>query len=170
VSAEQPERKVRTRGHVVADLGVNFVERQILLAGFTMERKLHDYGLDTHMTTYAETGEVENETVWFQVKATDHLPLAADGESITFRVSSADLRYWLLELMPVVLVVYDAVADRAFWLDVQQYAEQHDLDADEVGDTVTLRIPVGSLFIADAARAIRARKEVVRAELRKPRG
>ena len=124
MSAEQPERKVRTRGHVVADLGVNFVERQILLAGFTMERKLHDYGLDTHMTTYAETGEVENETVWFQVKATDHLPLAADGESITFRVSSADLRYWLLELMPVVLVVYDAVADRAFWLDVQQYAEQ----------------------------------------------
>jgi hypothetical protein len=83
-------------------------------------------------------------------------------------VTSADLRYWLLELMPVVLVVYDAIGDRAFWLDVQAYAAQHDLDADEVGDSVTLRIPVASLFTPDAARAIRERKEVVRAELRNP--
>jgi hypothetical protein len=131
---------------MIADLGVNYVERQILLAGFTMERTTHDYGLDTHMTTYQPTGEVENETVWFQVKATDNAQVAADGQSLGFRVTSADLRYWLLELMPVILVVYDAPADRAFWVDVQAYAEQQDLDADEVGDTVTLRIPTASLF------------------------
>jgi hypothetical protein len=79
VGDEQARRKTRTRGHVIADLGVNFVERQILLAGFTMERTTHDYGLDTHMTTYGSTGEVENETVWFQVKSTDHIQVAADG-------------------------------------------------------------------------------------------
>jgi hypothetical protein len=139
-----------------------------VFAGFTMERTIHDYGRDTHMTTYNPTGEVENETVWFQVKSTDHIQLAADEQNLGFRVTSADLRYWLLELMPVILVVYDAPSDRAFWLDVQAYAAQHDLDADEVGDTVTLRIPTAALFTPDAVRAIRERKESVRAELRKP--
>ncbi|MBY0459016.1 MAG: DUF4365 domain-containing protein [Gemmataceae bacterium] len=168
MSDDQPKRKVRTRGHVIADLAVNFVERQILLAGFTMERTTRDYGLDTHMTTYGADGQVENETVWFQVKSSDHAQISADGNSIGLRLLAADLRYWLLELMPVVVVFYDASTDRAYWVDVQEYASQHDLDAEEIGESVTLRIPTAALFNVEAVRAIRERKEAVRAELRKP--
>jgi hypothetical protein len=40
------QRKTRTREHVIADLAVNHVERQVLLCGFTLERIVHDYGLD----------------------------------------------------------------------------------------------------------------------------
>jgi hypothetical protein len=114
VSDEQAKKKVRTRGHVIADLGVNHIERLILLAGYTMQRITHDYGLDTFMTTYDPDGQVENEAVCFQVKSTDHIQLAADEKTVTFRVESADLRYWLFELMPVILVVYDATNDRAY--------------------------------------------------------
>ena len=158
-------RKTRTREHIIADLSVNYVEQQVLLAGFTLGRVIADYGLDLFMTTFGPTGEVENDVVWFQVKATDQVDLSADGQIARVRIQAADLRSWLLELMPVILVLYDAAGDRAFWVDVQQYARQEDLDADEVGETVTLRIPVGNLFSPDAARAIRARKEQVRAEL-----
>lgn len=38
------ERKTRTRGHVIGDLAVNAVERQVLLRGYTMEGVVHDYG------------------------------------------------------------------------------------------------------------------------------
>ena len=149
-------RKTRTREHVIADLSVNYVARQVLMAGYTLSRILRDYGLDVSMTTFDSAGEVDNETVWLQLKATDHLSLSADGTVARIRIESADLRYWLLEIMPVLLVLYDAAGDRAFWLDVQQYAEHEDLDADESGETVTIRIPVTSLLTPDAVRAIRA--------------
>jgi len=33
-----PLRKLRTREHVIADLGVNYVERQVLLCGGSVQR------------------------------------------------------------------------------------------------------------------------------------
>ncbi len=163
MSDEQPHRrKTRTRGHVIADLGVNYLERQILLAGHTMQRITHDYGIDTFMTTYAPDGQIEYEVVWFQVKSTDSIQTSADEKTVSVRVASADLRYWLFEMMPVVLVLYDAAHDRAYWVDVQEYAREHDLDVDEIGETVTLHIPIARLLNVDAIQAIRERKENVR--------
>src|SRR5580700_6915521 len=89
-------RKTRTRQHVIADLGVNYVERQVLLAGYTLERVIRDYGLDLTMTTFGSNGQVENELVWFQVKSTDNLHLTADETIAAVRIESADLRYWLM--------------------------------------------------------------------------
>jgi Domain of unknown function (DUF4365) len=60
------------------------------------------------MTTYDRNGEVENGEVLYQLKATDRLKRTADGQTILFRVARADLRSWLGEPMPVILVVYDA--------------------------------------------------------------
>lgn len=160
---DPPRGKTRTRQHVIADLGVNYVERQILLAGFSVERIIHDYGIDLWMTTYSSTGEVENETISIQVKATEHPSVSADGSFISVRVAAADLRHWLLELMPVILVLYDAANDRALWLNTQQFAEQAGVDEDESGETVTVRIPAGDFFIPDAVRVIRDLKEQARA-------
>jgi len=95
-------RKIRTRQHIIVDLGVNYVERQILLAGYTLERITRDYGLDLNMTTFGSDGQIESEMVWFQVKATDNLQLVADETIVTVRIESADLRYWLMQLMPVI--------------------------------------------------------------------
>jgi hypothetical protein len=39
-------RKVRTREHIIADLAINHVERQVLLCGYSVERIEHDYGID----------------------------------------------------------------------------------------------------------------------------
>ncbi len=170
MSEDRPKRKVRTRGHVIADLAVNFVERQILLAGFTMERTTHDYGLDTHMTTYDPDGQVENETVWFQIKSTDDIQVSATGETVKVRIESADLRYWLFELMPVILVLYEPENDRGYWIEAQQYAVELDLDAEEIGETVTLHLPATNLFSPDAVREIRDRKEAARRALLRPGG
>ena len=44
-------RKMRTRGHVLADLSINHVERQVLRCGFSADRVQHDYGYDLTMAT-----------------------------------------------------------------------------------------------------------------------
>src|SRR5258708_4920528 len=112
-------RKRRTREHVIADLSVNYVERQALLCGFAIERRMHDYGIDLVLLTYTSEGEPESGEVLFQIKATDHLQTVADAKFVALRVERAHLRSRLIELMPVILIVYDAATDRAHWLYVQ---------------------------------------------------
>jgi hypothetical protein len=51
--------KRRTREHVIADLGVNFVERKILLAGFVAEREHFDYGIDLVVKTFDAAGVID---------------------------------------------------------------------------------------------------------------
>ena len=60
-------RKLRTRQHIIEDLGFNHVERQVLLAGYVVERHYqHDYGYDGTINTFNEKGEAENGNVLFQ--------------------------------------------------------------------------------------------------------
>src|SRR5438034_6400520 len=111
-------RKRRTRQHVIADLAINHVERIVLRCGWTVERMRHDYGIDLMMRTYANTGEAQAGAVYFQVKATDSLPRSADKRSIAVRLAWRDLLFWLNDPFPVVLIIYDAMEDRAYWLHV----------------------------------------------------
>jgi hypothetical protein len=157
-------RKRRTREHVIADLSVNHVERQVFICGYTVERVTRDYGIDLEMTTYGPEGEVEPGLVLFQVKATDHLPLLADGSAVAFPVSTADLAYWLGQISPVVLAVYDAVGDRTFWLYVQRYAEEQLLRPDDLGGSVTLRIPTTNELNPASVRLLREFKARIQAQ------
>ena len=73
------------------------------------------------MSSFNARGEIEGGNAFFQVKATDDLPLLADGKTISWVVSRRDLHLWLNEACPVILAVYDGRSDRAFWLHVQAY-------------------------------------------------
>jgi hypothetical protein len=42
-----PPGKTRTREHVLADPSINYVERQALLCGCTVQRTYGDYGYST---------------------------------------------------------------------------------------------------------------------------
>jgi hypothetical protein len=120
-----PRHKVRTREHVIADLGVNHVERHLLLAGFAVNRFEQDYGLDLCVTTFDAHGEVESSFFWVQVKATDKLKRVARERAVSFPLEVRDVRAWRGEMLPVFLVVYDAPADAAYWLYVQAYFAVH---------------------------------------------
>ena len=104
---KSPPGKMRTRAHVLADISVNHVERQVLLCGFSVDRVQHDYGYDLTMATFSDAGEYEPGNVYIQVKATDRLPQLAQGKTIAWSVSRRDLKLWLAETYPVILVVYD---------------------------------------------------------------
>ncbi|MDQ3842888.1 MAG: DUF4365 domain-containing protein, partial [Bacteroidota bacterium] len=42
-------------------------------------------------------------------------------DSVTFDVDTRDLNLWLNQFDPVLLVIYDAQNDKAYWLDIQEY-------------------------------------------------
>jgi hypothetical protein len=141
-------RKRRTREHVIADLSVNHVERLVLRCGWTVERTRHDYGIDLLLRTYGPTGEVENDEIGLQLKATDSLPRSADRSTIPLRLEWRGLLFWLKEAIPIILIVYDAAGDRAYWLHVQAYFRGR-LWATA---TVTVHVPAQNLLDEAAVR------------------
>ena len=105
------ERKIRTREHVLADLSANYVEKQALLCSFAVDRVRLDYGIDLMVRTFNPRGEVENGWIPFQLKGTDRIKLVDGGRAVSCRIERADLRHWLNEWDPIILVLYDARAE-----------------------------------------------------------
>jgi hypothetical protein len=140
-------KKLRTRAHVLADLGVNYVERQVLMRGWSADRSEHDYGIDLFLSTYTVDGEIENGRILLQVKATERVRLLADQNSISFPIDRRDLQHWIGEPAPVILILYDAASDQAFWLYIQEYFEnQRGIDLATAPGKVTVRIPARNVL------------------------
>jgi hypothetical protein len=106
---------------VIADMSVNHLERFVLRCGWTVQRMTHDYGIDLMMETFNVFGEPENGRVLFQLKATEKLKVRDKRRAVAVRLDWRDVQAWRTELMPVILVLYDAQADEAYWLHVQPY-------------------------------------------------
>ena len=146
-------RKRRTREHIIADLSVNHVERHALLCGFTLERFRHDYGIDLALFTYGDDGEVEDESILIQMKASDHLRLREEASVFSIRIDRRDLVRWLAQMLPVILIVYDARNEVAYWLYVQSYFQkQAGFNLITAGKSITVDIPVANLVDARAIR------------------
>jgi hypothetical protein len=165
-SRPQPAaRKRRTREHVIADLSVNHIERQALLCGFSVERVRHDYGIDLILSTYNKKGEVESGEVFLQAKATDRARYVGNGQFVAYRLERTDLRAWLGQPLPVILVVYDGPADRGYWLYVQAYfAKQPGFNLKQAGATVTVRIPTANVLDPSAVRTFAGYRDRVVAQ------
>lgn len=147
------ERKCRTREHVLADLSANYVEKQALLCAFAAERGRLDYGIDLMVQTFNRRGEVENGWLPFQLKGTDRIKVIDGGRAVTCRVERADLYHWLEDLTPVVLALYDAKADTAYWLYVQEYfARLEGFDVRRSPERVSVSIPRSNVLNREAMR------------------
>lgn len=112
-------KKRRTRQHIIADLSVNHVERLIFRCGYSVEKIFYDYGTDLIISTYDTNGEIENGLIYVQVKASDRLQPLKSGSQFAVTVKISDLDLWLQELMPYILILYDAEQDIAYWIYLQ---------------------------------------------------
>jgi hypothetical protein len=105
---------------VIADLSVHYVEGFIYREGHTAQRVERDYGYDLILFTYDEDGFFEPGLILLQLKATDSLKRI--GAYCIFDVDVRDFNLWMMEELPVILIVYDARMERAYWLSIQQYS------------------------------------------------
>ena len=102
------------------------------------------------MDTYNADGEVENGRISFQLKATDSLKRSANGAVIRVRLEWRDLLFWLNELQPVILVLYDAREDKSYWLYVQEYFRRQRWE-ERAGRATTVTVGVPASNVLDEA-------------------
>ena len=153
-------RKKRTRQHVIAAQSVNHVERFIIDEGHTAERLTSDYGYDLVLYTYDEEGYAEEGAVYLQLKASENL--RASGGNFVFDMDLRDYRRWTRELMPVILILFDATKRRAYWLYVQRYFDEDPSRQPRQGvRTVRVRVPKRQAVSRTAIRTMRAYKQRV---------
>ena len=132
--------KRRTRQHVIADLAVHHVQGFILEEGHTSEEFRRDYGYDLLMRTYDKDGFLEPEGVYFQIKATEHLKEV--GRACVYDLDIRDYNLWMTEQTLVVLVLFDAIRRRAYWLAVKRhFVENEDRRPAKGAKWVRVRIP-----------------------------
>jgi len=149
-------RKRRTRQHVIADLGVNYTEKQVLLAGYVLYRERYDYGNDCYIHTFDENGETENGEIIVQVKSTDNIQLVEKG--FVFDLSVRDLESWLTNRGPTILILYDAQLDTAFFIELQDYFAENRQALENVRKFVRVFIPLKNLLDTQAVQHLRALK------------
>jgi Domain of unknown function (DUF4365) len=150
-------RKQRTRAHVIEDLGFNYVERQILYAGFTVHRysSNNDYGYDGLFHTFNERGEYENGIVFFQLKSTDQIEFSPKKKAFVFDLSHRDLELWLADTMTMLLVLYDAQKEVAYYIDLQAYFKMNGIKMDTKRKFIRVYIPKENTFTELAAQSFR---------------
>ena len=157
-------RKQRTRQHVIADLSTHYVEGFILEEGHTAQRLTIDYCYDLIMRTFDDAGYVEPGVLYFQLKATESLQLL--GSSYVFDVDIRDYNLWIQEVMPVVLVLFDASRRRAYWLAIQRYFREDGTRRPRKGaKTVRVRIPKRQ---AVSRLAVKRMRELI-SEMQRPK-
>jgi hypothetical protein len=160
-------KKRRTRAHVIADLSINHVERQALLAGFAVQRIVRDYGIDLFIATYNPSGYVENGEIRFQLKATDSPRWVQDGRFLAVRIDQGDFQHWLLEPMPVILAIYDAPNDITYWLYIQEYFEsKRHLSFDQAGATMTVHVPQTQVVTSSTIRQFAGFRDRILAQMK----
>jgi hypothetical protein len=163
---KKASRKRRTREHVIADLSVNHVERHALLCGFVIEQLAHDYGIDLELITFNKRGEIDEGEILLQLKASDRLKLRPQQGAFRFRVERRDLARWLAEPMPVILIVYDARKEKAYWLYVQSYfGRQKEFNLFAAGKTITVTIPTSHVVDTAAMRRFARFRDRVLAQM-----
>ena len=119
-------KKIRTRQHIIEDLGLNHIEKQILLSGNVLRRKGDiEYDYNGAIVTFDEEGKINNLSLMVQLKSTDQIQLLPKKAGFGVDLSKQDLERWLSTEMPVLLILYDAQQDIAYFTDLQTYFNQN---------------------------------------------
>ena len=149
--------KKRPRAHIIADLSVNYLERFFLYEGHMVDRPVagNDYGLDLSILTFNDRHELENGWIYVQLKATDKIEKTKNGRMLRIKIRKADLNYWVKEVNPVILIVYDATKEEAFWLNVQKYFESiAKLRVGKATQSSTMFVPLTNIVSRESVQQI----------------
>ena len=110
------------------------------------------------MRTHDPDGYVESGVVYFQLKSSDNF--VASGGQIPFDMDIRDYNLWRDEVMPVILILFHAIARKAYWLPIQHYFRENPTCRPRTG-AKTIRVHVSQRLSVNrrTVRQIRTVKE-----------
>ena len=140
-------KKRRTRQHIIEGLGLNHIERQILLSGNVLRRfSDNDYGYDGVIETFNEQGEKQNQMFMIQLKSTDNIQLSSQKQGFIVDLSKQDLELWLESSYPVLLMLYDAQKEVTYFTDLLNYFNENRILLQNVRKFVRVYLSQQSVF------------------------
>ncbi|HVJ78252.1 MAG TPA: DUF4365 domain-containing protein [Hyphomicrobium sp.] len=153
---------------MIADQSMHHVAYQVAKAGFSMEAFHADYGYDGFVVTYAPSGEIDNGSLYVQLKSSDSPRFSKRNRTISFQLSGTDLDLWAGEIFPVYLVMFDARNEKAYWLYLQQYIKTNGIDvASLAGKSLTVHIPLCQVLDGPSVNSWRDDKAAILAQIAK---
>ena len=153
-------RKQRTRQHFIRDFGINHIEYRVLSAHCTLERYKYDYGYDAFINTYDENGEYESGVIEIQLKSMDNLTYSPEKKAILFDLEKRDLELWLGGDRPGIFIVYDALKENAYWVDLLDYFKKNRDVLKKVDNFVKIYIPSEDIFTDKTVQKFRQIKNL----------
>lgn len=157
-------RKKRTREHVIADMSFHHLGMFVVRCGFTFEAIRADYGYDGSIATFNKDGEIENDYLFVQLKATDNIRTSEGGRHAKFSITKRDVALWQNEIFPAYLVVYDATGDRAYWVYLQEYFRKNGIRARKMKRN-SITVKLAGRVTESAIRSWRDDKIAMRARI-----
>jgi Domain of unknown function (DUF4365) len=140
-------KKRRTRAHIIEGLGLNHIEKHILLTGNVLRRySEYDYGYDGSIEMFNELGEIQNRELMIQLKSTDNIQSSSQKGGFIIDLSKSDLELWLESSSLVLLILYDAQKDVAYFAELQTYFNENRLSLQNVRKFVRIYLPPQSIF------------------------
>jgi hypothetical protein len=137
----------RTRQNIIEDLGFNHVERQVLYAGHTFSRfHKEDFGYDGVIDIFNENGDADNLHIMVQLKSIDSIALSNQKNKLVFELSKNDLEDWLYDIRPVILILFDAQKETAYFVDLQTYFQLNRHVLKKVRKSVKILFSENSIF------------------------
>ena len=166
MSTKNNKLKRRPRSHIIADLSVNHVEYHALNCGFSVERFEKDYGYDLNLYTYTTKGEPENEAITIQLKASDKLDKKA--KYIHFNIDTRDIRNWRSQVLPMILILYDAPNEVGYWLYIQEYFQNlSGFKLNKNQKTFTVKVPKNNVIDNNSMKGFQTFKRKILAQINK---
>ena len=151
-------RKRRTREHIIADLGYNHTEKQVLLAGHVMTKVTSDYGYDGLVNTFDINGEMEHSFFLVQVKSTESIKFSNKNKGFELTLSKRDLSHWLFNPIIVAAVLYDFKQDEAYYIHVQDYFFKNNIELRTIKKYIQVFIPRQNVFTPEVVDLFRTAK------------
>jgi len=159
------KRKRRTREHIIADLSVNHVEYFALKCGFSVERIEADYGYDLQIYCYDDNGEFENGVIYLQLKSTDNIAKYRRTSGYSYSFESEHLEIWINEPMPVIIVLFDAVNEKGYWVYLQSFIKNTGISTDAGQRVFTIRFSENNIVDIEAIRKWKEYKDRILSQL-----
>lgn len=97
--------------------GVGLIVTQEMKWLFTPQSD-NDYGIDAHLEVVDRTGDPTGRLVAAQIKAGDSYLREKTATGYVYRGTKVELLYWLGHTLPVIVILYDAQDNVAYWQSV----------------------------------------------------
>jgi hypothetical protein len=117
-----PRRKKISEQDIIGQLGINLIESIVLRMGYVWHPTKLEAGIDGYIEIRdGRTGEVTNNIIQVQSKATRNPFANETGSSFTFTCDERDLYYWLGGNAPVIIIVSNVDRGDAYWVSIKDY-------------------------------------------------